>query len=373
MSKLAIVHFQPLELYPPIQNLIHFIRPRSEGNEIDVYTTATCKKTVQFKTDAAGTIIKRLAKSGNQLPGLSRYYNYLLFYVGCLYNLIRLKPKKILYFETLSSFPVYIYKRYFNSKTEVFIHYHEYTATEEYNTGMKLAKLFHKQEKKLYPKASWVSHTNIYRMQKFVADLQLVTINNQQVLPNYPPKSWETKPKLIINMPVKIIYVGALSLDTMYVKEFAVWVKQQNGKVVWDIFSTNITGAAMSYLDSLASSWINIKSGVPYHELPAIIKKYAVGVVLYNGHIANYINNAPNKLFEYLASGLDVWFPTVMKGSLPYITKDSFPKVIAVDFTALPQFNLANTIDRNGFSCKPTAFFCEDALEDITKQFLKND
>ena len=238
---------------------------------------------------------------------------------------------------------------------------------------MKLARLFHKYEKKLYPKASWVSHTNIYRMQQFVTDVQPVIINNQQVLPNYPPKSWQTNPVLHIDLPLKIIYVGALSLDTMYVKEFAVWVMQQNGKVVWDIYSTNITDAANNYLKALASLWINIKPGVPYHELPAIIKNYAVGIVLYNGHIPNYINNAPNKLFEYLACGLDVWFPDVMKGSLPYITKDSFPKVIAIDFAALPRFNLANAIDRNGYSCKPTAFFCEDVLKGITKLFLKND
>ena len=257
MSKLAIVHFQPLELYPPIQNLIQFMGPISDGNEIYIYTTEADKKADQFKTDASGITIKRLGKSGNQLPGLRRYGNYLLFYVGCLYKLIRLKPTSILYYETLSSFPVYIYSKYFNSKTTVLIHYHEYTAPDEYNNGMKLARLFHKYEKKLYPKASWVSHTNIYRMQQFVTDVQPVIINNQQVLPNYPPKSWQTNPVLHIDIPLKIIYVGALSLDTMYVKEFALWVMQQNGKVVWDIYSTNITDAANNYLKALASLWIN--------------------------------------------------------------------------------------------------------------------
>ncbi len=373
MNKLVIVHFQPLELYPPIQNLIQFIGASSEKKELYVYSTSTETIIDQFKSSSANIKIKRLAKSGNNLKALKRYYNYLVFNVCCLFQLIRLKPQRILYFETISSFPVYIYKRYFNTKTEILIHYHEYTSPVEFDKGMKLVRQFHKYEKYLYPKACWVSHINQYRMQQFVADSQPVVINNQHILPNYPPKNWFIQPLAGIEMPVKIIYVGALSLDTMFTIEFAEWVIQQNGKVIWDIYSLNITDDAKDYLNSLASSWINIRPGVEYNDLPVIIKKYAVGVVLYNGHIPNYIDNAPNKLFEYLACGLDVWFPVVMKGSLPYITKGSFPKVMAIDFTDMQDFSLVAAIDRNGYIFKPTSFFCEEALEDIANLFLQND
>lgn len=370
MNKLAIVHFQPLELYPPVQNLLQFLQTRHTENELYIFTTATDKNIRPFKSPGQKFNIIQLGKSGNNIPLLKRYYYYLQFYLGCLFKLIRLKPAKILYYETISSFPVFIYKKYFNSKAEVFIHYHEYTSPGEFDKGMKLVSQFHKKEKYLYPKASWVSHTNKYRMQQFVADSEPVVINNQHILPNYPPKNWFIQPLTGIEMPVKIIYVGALSLNTMYTIEFAEWVIQQNGKVVWDIYSLNITDDAKDYLNSFASSWINIQPGVEYYDLPVIIKKYAVGVVLYNGHIPNYIDNAPNKLFEYLACGLDVWFPVVMKGSLPYITKGSFPKVMAIDFTKMQNFSLVDAVDRNGYIYKPTSFFCEEALEDIANRFF---
>lgn len=53
-----------------------------------------------------------------------------------------------------------------------------------------------------------------------------------------------------------------------------------------------------------------LDSGINYSDLPGVIRAYDVGVILYNGHIANYVFNAPNKLFEYLACGLDVWSPS---------------------------------------------------------------
>ena len=89
-----------------------------------------------------------------------------------------------------------------------------------------------------------------------------------------------------------------------------------------------------------------------------------VGVVLYNGHIPNYIYNAPNKLFEYLACGLDVWFPDVMAGSMDYVNKNGFPKVLSIDFNNLNKFDLAAAIERQGSESK-YLFFCEEALKPL--------
>ena len=134
-----------------------------------------------------------------------------------------------------------------------------------------------------------------------------------------------------------------------------------------------MSDSARNYIDTLNSMFIEVKPGLPYDELPRIIKNYTVGVVLYNGHIPNYIYNAPNKLFEYLACGLDVWLPQTMIGSLPYVTQNSYPKVTALDFTTLPEFDLYSGIDRTGLHFKPTTFFCEDVLIEITKLLFKDD
>jgi len=320
MSRVAIIHFQPLELYPPVQNLLQFLESYPVEKKLVVYSNSGDNQLRLFSSGLSNIRIVRIGKTYNGMKALNRYYNYLLFNIGCLSRLIRLKPEKVFYYETISSFPAFLYKRFFNSKVEVLVHYHEYTSPAEYNSGMKLVKLFHWFEKWLYPKAGWVSHTNEYRMQHSISDLKPVVITNPHVLPNYPSKSWYAKPKDDIEFPIKIVYVGAFSLDTMFAKEFAEWVNEQNGKIIWDIYSLNITQEATNYFTALASSYINIKPGVNYHELPSLLKNYDVGIILYNGHIPNYVYNAPNKLFEYLACGLDVWLPREMTGSLKYVT-----------------------------------------------------
>lgn len=47
---------------------------------------------------------------------------------------------------------------------------------------------------------------------------------------------------------------------------------------------------------------------IDYYELPKELIKYDIGLVLYKGHIPNYIYNVPNKVYEYLACGLQVWY-----------------------------------------------------------------
>ncbi len=146
-----------------------------------------------------------------------------------------------MYYETISSLPAYLYKRFFNKKAELYIHYHEYITPAEYGNGMKLTKLLHKFEMQLYPVAKWVSHTNESRMQMFIKDIAPARIHEPKILANYPPKAWSTKSTTKRSLPVKMVYAGSLSMDTMYTREFAGWVEAQNGKVTWNIYSYNIT------------------------------------------------------------------------------------------------------------------------------------
>ena len=82
----------------------------------------------------------------------------------------------------------------------------------------------------------------------------------------------------------------------------------------------------------------------------------------------NYVYNAPNKLFEYLACGLDVWFPDVMTGSVPYVTELTYPKVIAVNFTELGKLQIHKFIDKNGFTYKASDFYYEKELQRLISE-----
>jgi hypothetical protein len=285
-------------------------------------------------------------------------------------RLIITRPDVILYYETLSCFPAFIYKKYFRRKVRLFIHYHEYTSQEEYAKGMILSRWGLGLEKKLFPRTEWISHTNADRIRLFRKDNEGVLLPFIHELPNYPPRSWQKTraTERIPGGPLRIVYVGALSMETMYTGAFANWVRTQSGAVIWDVYSDNITPEARTFLESIENKCIRFKEGVNYFSLPDILSKYDIGVILYKGHIPNYVYNAPNKIFEYLSCGLDVWFPRVMKGCMPLVTAGSFPKVIPLDFEMLDTFDLSSALDREGVEFKPTSYCCEDALSPLLKK-----
>ncbi len=373
MQKIAIVHFLPLELYPPVQNLIKFLEKDNTGIEIDVFTTAMATRSViQFEIKNDIIKIHRLGKTGKKMGAIDRYWNYCKFYVGCTIQLIKKRPERILYFETISALPAYLYKNFFYPNSKLLIHYHEYTTIEEYTNGMKLGNFFFKLEKKMYKDSDWLSHTNKARMQKFANDILPLIIPHPYILPNYPPASWKNARSVPGNLPVKIVYTGAVSLDTMYTKEFVNWVLAQDGRVIWDIYSLMITDDAKSFLESLSTKFITLNPGIAYENLPMITCKYNIGVILYKGHVPNYIYNSPNKLFEYLAVGLDVWFPDVVLGTHEYITDRTYPKVLAVDFTNLNNFDLGAALDRKGFTPHNQEFYCEKVLHQLQNKLFSN-
>ena len=338
--------------------------------EVHVYTTQPEKDSKAFKAPASFIKIIRvgnLKKKG----ALSRYWNYLVYYATVSAKLAFWRPISVLYYETLSAFPSIIYKRIFYNKSRLAIHYHEYTSLEEYKNGMLLNKWGHRLEKSIYPFADWISQCNADRMSFFLEDNQGIKIPHTHILPNFPPENWiKMDKKANIKIPLKVIYVGAFSLDTMYVQEFASWVIRQNGNIIWDIFSVNITKEAFNYINSLGSDFIRLRGSADYYSLPLVLAKYDVGVILYKGHIPNYVYNAPNKLFEYWACGLDVWFPVGLKSSLPYITHGVYPKVVALDFENLGQSEFGVLIDREGYSFKASTYYSEAVYKALAEVIL---
>ena len=374
MRKLAIIHFSPIELYPPVLNWLNFLSQQNRNVRTEVYTLKDfghpgfSPATPNIKIIRPGSITRTAGSWRKNF--LFAYPNYILFYCITLLRLIITRPDVILYYETLSCFPAFIYKKYFRRKVRLFIHYHEYTSQEEYAKGMILSRWGLALEKKLFPRTEWISHTNADRIRLFRKDNEDVLLPSIHELPNYPPRSWQ-KSQATGRIPgetLRIVYVGALSMETMYTREFADWVTMQSGAVIWDIYSDNITPDTRSFLESIGNKYIRFKAGINYFSLPDILSNYDIGVILYKGHILNYVYNAPNKIFEYLSCGLDVWFPRVMKGSLPLVTTGTFPKVIPVDFEMLDTFDLSSALDREGIEFKPPSYCCEDVLSPLLKK-----
>lgn len=370
-QRVAVIHYMPLEIYPPVMNLIRTFNTREGAVPLDIYTTRL-NKNIDLFTASPSTHIKRYGVSGNAGSIVTRLARYIHYYLSTFFMLVKTKPDSVLYYDTISSFPAILYKMY-RSSSRLFVHYNEYMSPTEYHQGMFLVRWFHKMEKKIYAKTVWLSHTNQERMDLFKADLPNVCIPHQHVIPNFPPANWSNGvTRTDAQLPVKIIYAGALSMDTMYTQLFAEWIMQQKGAVTWHIYTLNITDEAANYIKSLPADSIRLFEGVDYYQLPEVLKKYDVGVILYNGHIPNYVYNAPNKLFEYAASGLDVWFPHHMLSSLRYVTIDTYPKIQALNFQHLDNMHLEQIISKKGLSYKAHPFSCEQALSLLLQKFVDN-
>lgn len=310
--------------------------------------------------------IIRLGRSGNNLNVFERYIGYLVFYVGTLLGLVTNLPRKILYYETISFFPVYLYKRFIKKSAGIWAHYHEYTTPKEYEKGMLLSRKFHVLEKRMYKDMDGLSHTNEYRMSFFLKDTSPITPLSTNIFPNFPPRKWYDTIKRSTSVVIRIVYIGSLSMDTMYTREMAAWVLAQDGKVTWDIYSFNFSPGAKAYLSALNTSIIRLKEGVNYESLPTILGNYDIGVILYTGHIPNYVYNAPNKLFEYLGAGLQVWIPDSLVGAFPYLEANEHPRVLALDFKTLSKMCYKDIVlgERNSAS----KIYC---AEEVYKPLLK--
>jgi len=369
--EIVIVHFGDIGKYPPAFNLVRYFANAGYFGKIVVCSRTDFNETLN-KVIWCNTVNR---EKNNRII---RLLSYLLFYSKTFWCLLFQQPQQILYYETLSFPPVYWYKkirRLFNKTTLIYCHYHEYTTSEEYNRGMKLAILAHGWENKSYSNFCWISHTNSDRAAFFLKDHPKVNPLKLHVLPNYPPLSWKeivkSRDENAGDYPLKIIYVGSLDLESMYTREFAQWVILQKGKVHWDIYSGQLHENTRRYLKDLQSSYINFKGSIFYNNLPSILINYDVGVILYKGVIPNYVYNAPNKLFEYSVCGLDVWFPKEMSGSIQYKTSDTYPKVIDLNFQSLDLLDISTLIDREKLQRKEHNYYLEDVLPELLNAIVE--
>lgn len=311
MNKLFIVHYYPIEYFPPVMNLINSLE-----DKLNITVSSTWKSNSLSEFKGNKVTIYRNIKEKKSNSSVKTLIKYLIFTATTLCQLIHKRPNYILYYESISAFPVYLYKRFLSPKVKLCIHYHEYMTPSEYERlGMRLSKFNHKYEiSYLYRKAFWISQTNQYRKNFFLNDYPFIPQSNCHVLPNYPPQSWHVNKKTHTNNGViKCVYVGSLSLHDTYIKEFCQWIAEQKGKVQFDIYSFNFYIDTLIAIEKLQCPYISFhKEGIKYSDIPNLFNHYDVGVLLYKAQTPNFKYNETNKFYEYLICGLDVWYPKEM-------------------------------------------------------------
>ena len=358
----------PLEYYPPVTNFLNVIVKHAFF--VKVWTTRNTKKRLTYHNEKLKTINRSpFPEKGDNV--LKRLFKYFCFNISCFIGLVKYKPEAIVYYESYSVYPVFLYMKFFGKVTKLYIHYHEYEDQENYKNGMKLVKYYHKLEKEfLYKKATWISQTNKDRIQMFASDHPNLPSGILKVTPNYPPKDWLRRTSLKKpdgHIVIKTVYVGSLSLKDTFIKEYCDWVLKQKGKVYFHIYAYNLHDDTIAYLKSLNTDYIVFYTkGVEYNKMPTLLADYDIGLILYKAHTKNYKYNAPNKLFEYQACGLKVLYPDVMLGISPYDSSN----VISVNFKAT--HSLAPVIIKLSNAGLPNVqCFAEDAIQELLIELEK--
>ena len=367
--KVVIIHFQPLERFPPVLNLLNYF---GDNNELDLTVISTLNNEEKSLKSFTHPNIRIIRTPGIRPGSLFRLINYCRFYLGSLWFLLNIKPHIVLYYETLSSWPVLIYKKVRKKKLKVFLHCHEYTSPENYN-DMWLVKQMHKMETRMYPSFSWISHTNEVRLEKFKEDHFLNKMDKSvfHLMPNYPPRKWSLfQTEFGSGSKTRLVFAGSLGYDNMYLKEIVDWVILNKEFVSVDFYSYNVDDKARNYFDSLETDCIQFYGGCDYNDLPGILQNYDVGLVLYKPYNFNHINGISNKVYEYLACGLDVWFPTDNTYMLSILRKKEWPKILALDFSHLNDFDLIKAVNRQRLNEAENLNFAENVYSEIYNECL---
>lgn len=356
-----ILHFQPIEHYPPVLNLLGCVE--------DQAYCCTTKSTKYVVYQDKKHSIYRFSKTSPRK--LNRLWQYFWFNLASTLLLFWKRPASVLYYETISAFPALLYKKIRGKKVKVAVHYHEYVSPEEHRKGMFINKKLHAFEQKMYAQLDWISQTNTIRKQLFCDD-ENIPLDNVQTVANYPTRYWAKKNNVWNKEEtLKLIFVG-YSVDPKgsYIKEVIDWLSLQAIKTQLDIYCLQQDSLPKSLKGSKGSVSVQLHPPVNYENLPETLKRYHIGLILYKGLTPNYVHNAPNKLFEYLSCGLDVWYPTEMDGIKPYQNNTS-PKVIEFDFKNLTNNYLEEKMVTQSHSkCNLKTYIAEEEYKSLIKKLI---
>lgn len=372
--KVFVLHWFPLEQYPPVMNLCNYFGSRCDW-QLGVSTTTNDRGLGEYAHSAVHIIRSRFPT--RTLGILAKFMAFLLFPMVSIWRIVLFRPDVLLYIEPHSSFPAFLYCFLFR-RCSLFIHYHEYHERRRFERpGMRLVRLFHWFERKfLYRRAIWISQTNANRVALFLEDYPHVSSSKMRVLPNYPPTAWQaTQPiewPMSPEQPLKLLYIGALSKEDTFIESVLLWISSCPAlNVTLDVYSNNLSESAQGLFRQYQDSRVILhERPVPYSVLPGVISQFHVGLILYKANTTNYVYNASNKLFEYLTCGLDVWFPGIMLGVKPYARNNALPRVVEVNFEDYEMLNLQSRQHRDGIPNEPMKENCEGVLASLEEEMI---
>jgi hypothetical protein len=367
--KVSIVHWAPVEMYPPAVNLVRYLTDTGRW-DVSLHTTRNGHKRTDFQY--SGVAVHR-SENPSGKKGATKASAYAAFQTQTTSRLVKEKPDVVIYFEPMSSLPVFLAST-LGSRSKVFIHHHEYHEPGEFlRPGMRFAKTLHRiEQSRLFSRAQWISHTNAERLKMFLRDNPTAPASVSHVLPNLPSRSWSKdrgEPWISATAPLKLVYVGSLSRADTYIEEVVTWIQSAGGEVTLDIYAYNLDADTRSWLGKLGDERVRFHpDGVEYADLPATLSKYHTGLILYKAQSLNYEYNASNKLFEYLACGLDVLFPSEMLGVQPYARDDRAPRVLEADFRNGKGLDIARLKNRGSIPFEPMTVFADDVLGELERE-----
>ena len=129
-----IIHFHPVEMYPPVMNMIDYLSLNS-GCRLIVVTNKKSKSSplLPYQPEANVKIYRPAIQTSTVFI---KHINYLFFYLTSICLLLKYHPVILFYFETLSSWPAMMYKKLKGKQVQLMVHYHEYTEPKLYKEGM---------------------------------------------------------------------------------------------------------------------------------------------------------------------------------------------------------------------------------------------
>lgn len=347
MKKVAIIHFQPIEYFPPVKNLIDCVVSQ-KNRQLVVCSTQNKHRRKNWFTGTQNVRINRVCLGTNRNILSKKILFHAAFLLQTLKILIHFKPDTLLYCGSEGAIPTFIYLLFCKKNLRLAIHYHEYSTRQWYQHGPLPVRWGHWIERRyLFRKAHWISQTNFNRLGFFYRDNPMILPESLFCVPNYPPPDWKkTRVPKNVSGKIRLIYVGSLSLKDTWLEKLCQWLQnQQQVLLTLDVYCYNYSPETRWFLESCQSEIIRFfPEGIDYDSLPDVLPRYDVGLILYKAQTTNFQYNLPNKLFEYLRCGLEVWFPSQMLLMKKMATRTSRPRIMEVDFENLHEFDLQNPV-----------------------------
>lgn len=338
--RIAYLHVLPLEYYPPARNALTLMA-RHPGWQVRAWSSRNRRGLRTWEQSWIQVTRPVDADPRSILP--LRVAGYLAWHLRAAADLAAWKPDALISVEPHSALAAWMYYNIFRGKAALFIHHHEYYAPEDFlRPGMRLLRSTGELERNdLFVRAVWVSQTNEERMRLLREWNPRITADAARVLPNYPPEEWirkaEALPRHAASGRIRLVYVGSASFEDTFIREAVTWVASHPDSASLHVSGNNIHKEVWDWLHALGSPNITFDpSGCDYSELPDLLTQFDVGLVLYKGNTLNFVHNIPNKTIEYLACGLDVWYPPEMQGMRRFHERFPGERLLQVDFRDPP-------------------------------------